>query len=82
VLGSLEPMPDDWSGYLRVDRCLGCVLPSPERIVGVLKRQKATGGFTVFLDIPLSQLRRDAMKARRKGQTISVDLPVVRRAKW
>jgi hypothetical protein len=50
------------------------VVPSPDRIVDVLKQQKATGGFAVLVDIPLTELRRHAEKAQRKGRAVSVQI--------
>ncbi len=72
-LGSLDAMPDDWSGNLGVPRCRKCVVPSPRRLVGVLQQQKAAG-FALALDIPLAELRPHALKAKARGKAVTVDI--------
>jgi hypothetical protein len=81
-LASLDAMPDDWSGRITVSRCIKCVLPTPERIVDVLKRQNATTGFALLVEIPLSQLRDDALKAQRRGRTVRFQIPPIIAASW
>jgi hypothetical protein len=81
-LGSLDEMPDDWSGRITVSRCLKCVIPSPEKIVGVLKRQNATGGFALLVEIRLADLRSDARKAKARGRPVSYNLKPLPQARW
>jgi hypothetical protein len=81
-LGSLDAMPDDWSGSITVLRCRKCVIPSPERLAGVLERQKATGGFALLVEIPLTELRRAAHKAQRQGSAETVQLRPISAARW
>jgi hypothetical protein len=73
-LGTLDAMPDDWSGNLNVLRCRKCVIPSPRRLAGVLA-QKNAKGFALTVDIPLADLRRAAEKAKREGKSVSVTIP-------
>jgi len=73
-LGSLDTMPDDWSGRLRVDRCPKCVVPEPRRVVEVLAQQRAAG-FAMKQTIPLADLRPHAMKAKRRGRPVNVRVP-------
>jgi hypothetical protein len=67
-------MPDDWSGHLTVARCRKCVIPSPRRLIDVLRKQNATG-FALFADIPLEPLKPYALKAKVLGHAVSVNLP-------
>jgi hypothetical protein len=73
VLGSLDTMPDDWSGNLRVQRCKKCAVPKPRRLVGVLAQQKAEG-FAMTLNIPLADLRSHAMNAKARKRPVSVNV--------
>jgi hypothetical protein len=73
-LGSLDAMPDDWSGKLNVLRCRKCVIPTPRRLLGAFVRLEATG-FAPTVDIPLADLRRYAIKAQRGGHAETVPLP-------
>ncbi|MDR3665159.1 MAG: hypothetical protein P4L86_33050 [Mycobacterium sp.] len=78
-LGSLDTMPDDWSGMLTVHSCPNCVVPENRRIVEVLGKQRAVG-IPMLLNIPLTDLRRHAMKAKRLGRPEGVDvIPVADR---
>jgi hypothetical protein len=77
ILGSLDTMPDDWSGHLRVLRCKKCVMP-PRRLVGVLAQQKAAG-FAAWMDIPLAKLRPHATKAMALGRPEEVTVPPFRK---
>jgi hypothetical protein len=80
-LGSLDAMPDDWSGYLTVLRCRKCVIPAPRRLIGVLIQQKAKE-FALTGGIPLEQLRPHAHKARNRGRTVSVTIAPITAAQW
>jgi hypothetical protein len=82
ALGSLDTMPDDWSGKLTVLRCPKCVIPSVRRITGVLAKQQATGGFPLWQEIPLTKLERYARKARRKGSAEKVQVPAITAPRW
>ncbi|MGO9926933.1 MAG: hypothetical protein ACLPLP_12615 [Mycobacterium sp.] len=107
-LGSLDAMPTDWSGTLRISRCLKCVVPDgalmskpnpaalellrtgklPEdakprrrsRLVEVLAQQ-GVSGFPLTAEIPLAELRADAMKANKRGRGVSVNVAPVPRAR-
>jgi hypothetical protein len=72
-LGSLDTMPDDWSGNLTVPRCPKCVKVDPRRVVDVLAQQKAAG-FALWLNIPLTELRPHALKAKARGRAVSFDV--------
>jgi hypothetical protein len=61
-LGSLDAMPEDWSGNLTITRCRKCVIPSHSRFIDVLRQQNATA-FALGMDIPLAELRPHALKA-------------------
>jgi hypothetical protein len=74
-LGSLDTMPDDWSGYLTVKRCANCVMePESHRFVDAL-REQGLAGFARALDIPLADLRPHATNAKALGHPIHVDVP-------
>jgi hypothetical protein len=80
-LGSLDAMPDDWSGNLPVARCRKCAIPTPGRIMQVLRRTGARG-FAMGMDIPLAELRDAARKAQARGRPVSVDIPPIARPWW
>jgi hypothetical protein len=82
ALGSLDTMPDDWSGKLTVLRCPKCVIPSPGRLVRILKQQKAAAGFAMAVEIPLADLRHHALKAKSRGRTVSVSIAPRSAARW
>jgi hypothetical protein len=74
-LGSLDTMPEDWSGYLTVKRCANCVMePESHRFVDAL-REQGLAGFAWALDIPLADLREAAMRAKEKGAPVTVEVP-------
>jgi hypothetical protein len=79
VLGSLDVMPQDWSGTLNILRCRKCVIPRPRRLLRVLASQNATG-FALTADIALADLRRAAEKAVRSGHAESVEVNPFRSA--
>lgn len=72
-LGSLDAMPEDWSGNLRLTRCRKCVIPSHSRFVDVLRQQNATA-FALGMDIPLAELRPHAEKAQARGRAVGVSI--------
>lgn len=75
-LGSLDVMPDDWSGNLNVLRCRKCVIPTPRKLLGAFIRQQATG-FALTVDIPLADLQQHAIKAKRTGRAATVSVPPI-----
>ncbi len=72
-LGSLDAMPDDWTGNLTVIRCRKCVIPAPRRLLEVLAKQQATG-FGAAINIPLAELKAHALKANAKGHAVTVSV--------
>jgi hypothetical protein len=72
-LGSLDTMPDDWTGTLTVSRCRKCVIPSPRRVVEVIAGQRAEG-FAMKQMIPLAELRPHALKAKAGGRPETVNI--------
>lgn len=73
-LGSLDAMPDDWTGNLTVLRCRKCVIPSPRRLIHVLRSQRARG-FALAVNVPLTELQSHAVKAKATGRAVTVALP-------
>lgn len=74
MLGSLDAMPEDWSGFLAVSRCRKCVLPTPRRLMGVLRQHHARG-FAMGLNIPLADLKPYALKAQARGKAVTYEIP-------
>jgi hypothetical protein len=74
VLGKLDTMPQDWSGPpLTVPRCRKCAVPDPDKLIDVLRQQRAAG-FAMYQEIPLPELRPHALKAHARGKAVSVDV--------
>lgn len=78
-LGSLDAMPNDWSGSLTILRCRKCVIPSPRRLLKVFAQQGATG-FSLAVEVPLADLRAHAVEAQRRGHAVSVSIPPLSQA--
>lgn len=80
-LGSLDAIPTEWNGTLTIARCKKCDIPSVSKIVDVLISQSADS-YALTVEIPLTQLKVDALKAKARGRAVTLQISPNQTAQW